>query len=155
MYQTDWCLLGLFLLLHDFSSLLSLPCDRGPGEGELGRSRLPLPLLFLSMSCLQLHDAPLEHFPFATHCLHPPVIPSLFLLLSSAFLLMGDSTRCPVLSGIEVSILRYLIQACTLLILLYRILIAQYKCGLQQLRITEFCFVHTFQCVILGSFPHG
>ena len=44
---------------------------------------------FLSMSCLELHDAPLEHFPFAIHCLHRPVIPSLFLLLSSAFLLMG------------------------------------------------------------------
>ena len=57
---------------------------------------------------------------------------------------MGTPPRCPVLSGIEVSILRYLIQACTLLILLYRILIAQYKCGLQQLRIIEFCSVQYF-----------
>ena len=88
VYQTDSCLSGDFLLLHHFS-LRSLPCDRGPGEGELSRSRLPRPLPFSwFMSCLELHDSPLEHFPFATHCLHPPVFPSLLLLLSSAFLLM-------------------------------------------------------------------
>ena len=40
---------GTFPFVAPFSSLLSLPCDRGPSEGELSRSRLPLPLPFFCL----------------------------------------------------------------------------------------------------------
>ena len=60
---------GTFPLAAPFPSSLSLLGDRAPGEGELRRSRLPLPLPCFVMSCLKLHDSPLKHFPFANHCL--------------------------------------------------------------------------------------
>ena len=150
------------LLLRCTISFRSLHCDRGPGEGELGRSRLPLSLPSLFMSCLKLHDSPLEHFPFANHCLPSPCVS--FFPFASVLCFPSDwsCTRCPVASSIEVSILRHLIQApvdhnsssvCSWFVLLYCILTVQCKCGLELFRISELYFVHTFQHVILGSLP--
>ena len=56
---------GTFPFQAPFPSLLTLLGDRGPGEGERVRSRLPVP--FLLMSCLKVHESPLEHCPFTNH----------------------------------------------------------------------------------------
>ena len=61
VHLTDWYPSGLFPFDAPFPSLLALLCNRGPGERELGRSRLPLPLPVLSVSCLKLHDADVEN----------------------------------------------------------------------------------------------
>ena len=72
-----------------------------------------------------LHDSPSEHFPRANHCLQPW---SFFSSLSASRS-DGSYTRCPVVSGIEIGILRQLIKV-PFGMLLYSILIVQSWCGL-------------------------
>ena len=57
---------GTFPFVAPFSSLLSLPCDRGPSEGELSRSRLPLPLPFCRLRCASYRSS------IARICFAPP-----------------------------------------------------------------------------------
>ena len=152
VYVTDGCLSGLFLLLHLFSSLVSLPCHRGHREGELGRSRLPLPLPVLLMSWLGIARHSFGALSFG-HILSTVFRHYVFTFVSVLwFPSAGSCICCPVVSSVKVSIL----PACVgrKFVLLDSMLVAQGKCGLQVFRIRQFLSAHTFQYVIVGSSFH-
>ena len=98
--------LGTLPFTAPLPSLLSLLGGRDHGE-----SRLPLPLPFLLMSCLTLHDSPLELLPFCQ-----PLFKKTwdFSVFTSAHVISfppgGTCVCCPVVSRVEVSILCHLIQ---------------------------------------------
>ena len=68
VYHTEWCLSRLFLLVH----LLHLNClcflIVVPAKENLVDHVCLLPLPVVLLSCLKLHESPLEHCPLAIHC---------------------------------------------------------------------------------------